>query len=141
MYVLGKKGSKLVEKFIGPMEENGIAYELSSGANVSKKYSGQMNFPDDYKCVFEGDSGILKASKAMEVIQVSSEFVVLKCIALGQLLSNSSGFVRQTWWKTLGRAPSDWDSSRHHGYGEDEQGRFSSKEAGFDNRSLDQLTP
>ena len=102
MYVVGEKGNKSVETYIEPMKENKVDFELSSGDNVMKKYSGKIKLPDDYKCVFEGDSGILKASKAVEVIQVRSEFVVSKCIALGQLLSNSSGFVRQTWWKALG---------------------------------------
>ena len=83
MYVVGEKGNECVEAYIEPMKENGVDFELSSGTNVMKKYSGQMKLPDDYMCVFEGDSGILKARKAMEVIQVRSEFVVLKCMALG----------------------------------------------------------
>ena len=74
MYVVGEKGNKFVEEYIEPMKENGVAYKLSSGAQVTTKYSGQVNFPKDYLCVYEGDSGILKASKAVEALQVCFQF-------------------------------------------------------------------
>ena len=85
MYVVGERGNKSVDEYIGPMKENGIVYKIFSGAEVSMKYSGQVNFPEDYQCVYEGDSGILKAHKAVETMQVCFSFVVK---ALWHLMSN-----------------------------------------------------
>lgn len=77
MYVIGEKGNSSVTSYIEPMKENGVRYDILSGAEVTERYSKQMSFPGDYMSVYEGDSGILRAGRAVATMQVCVVILVL----------------------------------------------------------------
>ena len=64
------------------MKANGVAYETLTGQELNRRYPKQFNVPSSCECVFEKDGGILKATKAVRILQVrpNGVFVSMYCI-------------------------------------------------------------
>ena len=76
IYVFGSKDSKgslkgsSVADYIQSMEDNGVSHRVMTAKEVNDDYNDQLKLPDDYLCVSEEDGGILRASKAVDTLQV-----------------------------------------------------------------------
>ena len=51
------------------LSTHGVAHQVFSGSEANSRYPQQLNLPENYKCVFEEDGGILRASKAVAALQ------------------------------------------------------------------------
>ena len=67
---IGKKGSPEYKLYINAMKANGIPYEILSAQELNCRYPGQFSVPSSCECVFEKDGGVLKATKAVRILQV-----------------------------------------------------------------------
>ena len=65
------------------MKANGVAYETLSDQELNCRYPKQFSVPSSSECVFEKDGGILKATKAVQVLQVHPSFGVFASVFVG----------------------------------------------------------
>ena len=71
--VFGEKGVPGgTEAVSSALSINNIPYEELSGAEANRRYPQQLQFPENYTCVYEMSGGLLKANKAVATLQVYS---------------------------------------------------------------------
>ena len=62
-----------------------VTYEVMSGKEANQRYPMQLQLPNEYGAIFEGDGGILKANKALAAMQVCvfvCVYVLYVCVCL-----------------------------------------------------------
>ena len=69
--VFGEADSKPVCQYIDTVRECGVSHEVFAGREANRRYPDQLKLPDSYTCVYEYNAGILRASKAVNTLQVS----------------------------------------------------------------------
>ena len=67
--MFGPKDSKKVNSVAASLSTHGVDHQVFSGSEANSRYPQQLNLPENYKCVFEKDGGILRASKAVATMQ------------------------------------------------------------------------
>ena len=60
-----------IKEYIKSLEANSVSHKIMSSQEINKKYSQQIQLPENYMCIYEEWGGILRASKAVDTIQVS----------------------------------------------------------------------
>lgn len=63
-------GDERVNDFIDVLQKNSYPHQILSAEDVNKKYSEQLQLPNDYRCVIEESGGILQADTAVAALQV-----------------------------------------------------------------------
>ena len=69
--MFGEERAGFVQQYAKLMEDNSVPYQVMPARDANKKYSDQLQLPEDYLCLIEEDGGILRASKAVATLQVS----------------------------------------------------------------------
>ena len=69
--IFGEEKIGLVQRYAKSMEDNLVPHQVMPAREANKKYSDQLQLPEDYLCLTEEDGGILRASKAVATLQVS----------------------------------------------------------------------
>ena len=59
-----------IDDVVRSLKANSEEYEVLTAEEVNSRYSEQLQLPADYKCVYEGDGGVLLADKAVAAYQV-----------------------------------------------------------------------
>ena len=134
--VFGEAGSKPVQQYIDTVRECGVSHEVFTGREANRRYPDQLKLPDSYKCVYEHDAGILRASKAVTTLQVA---VTAYAPVLFAVLF-SSELVCESWWCVERQPQSDQDHPRSSGDCGDRQDQFQSQEDHSNSWSMDQQT-
>ena len=86
--MLGPEGSRKVNYVATSLSTHGVAHQVFSGSEANSRYPQQLNLPENYKCVFEEDGGILRASKAVAALQVALDgcvFIHVICVASNKI--------------------------------------------------------
>ena len=69
--IFGEEKTGLVQRYAKSLEDNSVPHQVMPAREANKKYSDQLQLPEDYLCLTEEDGGILRASKAVATLQVS----------------------------------------------------------------------
>lgn len=67
---LGKATDSSIDLYHSSLDINGVPHKVLTGREAKKLYPRQLSIPDDDRCIFEPNGGILKASKALRTLQV-----------------------------------------------------------------------
>ena len=67
---LGKATESSIDLYHNSLDLNGVPHKVLTGREAKKLYSCQLSIPDDDRCIFEPNGGVLKASKALRTLQV-----------------------------------------------------------------------
>lgn len=67
--VFGPSDCDYVIQTAESLRKNSVHHKMFSGKEANRKYL-QLKIPDNYKCVFESDGGILFANMALLAFQV-----------------------------------------------------------------------
>ena len=73
----------LVQHYADSLAAVGVTHKLMSGKEANQRYPMQLQLPDDYIAIFEGDGGILRANKALAAMQVCVCVGVWVLISIG----------------------------------------------------------
>ena len=114
----------LVQHYAESLTAVGVTHKLMSGKEANQRYPMQLQLPDDYITIFEGDGGILRANKALAAMQVCvcgvgvdwhwvfmgvSQFTSFCRV---HSVSPAPGAICQMWRGVVGQAQGNWDCSR-----------------------------
>ena len=67
---LGKANDSSIDLYHSSLDFNGVPHKVLTGREAKRLYPRQLSIPDDDQCIFEPNGGILKASKALRILQV-----------------------------------------------------------------------
>ena len=76
-------GDDSIQPYIDSMKVNNVPHQVMSGREANERYPQQLKLPEDYLCALEHEAGILRASKAVAVIQVmllTATLCIMHCL-------------------------------------------------------------
>ena len=67
--IFGRKD--LVRSFVDSLAAVGhVTHEVMTGKEANQRYPMQLQLPESYVAIFDGDGGILRSNKALAAMQV-----------------------------------------------------------------------
>lgn len=64
-----------MDYYINSLKTCEVPHEILSGKELKARYPRRFKIPDSYQCLYEKGAGVLKATKSLAKLQVSSSIV------------------------------------------------------------------